>query len=243
MRYISTLLLLTASFMLSCNSTETTKTTQQLKTDTAKKISAEEYSELPVIVLPTYDGKAEDTVLEPSEYPHTLSVNAGSFYNDIAAYGAAYQEWVAPKNWTGTGESAPDATVYVRIHPIGDTTATAPNIFFNEIPACQGCIYAEAAPYFPDAMKTYNDYFNDTHSNSIKIPEGITINRLSPNVVVYSLPDQHGLKVKGVAYYHAADENGQYDAYYLGARFMLPESQSKLVDFLIEKFIETRKLK
>ena len=98
-----------------------------------------------------------------------------------------------------------------------------------------------AAPYFPGAMKEYNENFNADNGNPIKVPEGIQIHRISTTLITYNLPESHHLLNCGVAYYLPGGEEG--DAYYKEAHFVLPERDTKLADFLVKNFIRSKQLK
>lgn len=204
-----------------------------------EKTHTSDHIEMPVVILPCTDGRNDDTFTTDEQYPRTVSVYRDSFTAQSTIYGAAYQVWIGPKGWQGTGETAPDGTVYVRLHPVNDSSGKGPRISYDEIPTCQGCIFEAAAPYFPGAMKIYAMRFNN--GKRAPIPAGLKITQLSPSLLTYTLPDKNGLSTLGVAHYLPPDTLN--DAYFTEARFILPSDQKPLANFFAAKFIELKKLR
>jgi len=202
--------------------------------DTVAARKPEKVDSLPVVSLPTSDGASEsDSLITDYEYPANVAVpGADSFRDQLAAYGAAYEVWVAPKGWTGLGDKGADGNTVAHLHPANGNDSVGPHITYYAIPACQGCILWSAAQYFANARKDYDEEFNNDHSSDINPPAGITMTQLSPRLVVWSLPDTNGLLRKGVAYY--SDEG---DPFYTEASFYLPTNQDKVAEFLVRNFI------
>jgi hypothetical protein len=187
--------------------------------------------------LPTSDA-LNGTGIYAEKYPKTVSVDAGKLKDQVSAYGVSFQEWLAPKGWTGSGGEGVDGGVTVNLYP---QSGVGPSITYREIPACQGCMTSAAAPYFSRAMEQHNKQTgNFWGNNDITVPEGLQVSQISPTLVTYTLPAWDGYVTKGVAFY-GPDEQG--DTYFESAEFTLSASQSDLVDFLSQYFIKSHKLK
>ena len=219
-----------ALFVISCNTPMPANQMKVPTADTAKAI-VEIKMELTTIVLKTDDGILSDSEVNAFKYPASLTVDSPGRWSDkIAAYGAAYQLWLGLKGWTGTGASGADGNAAVNLFPPGKEDGSGPHIVYYQAPACVGCILNSAAPYFPEAMKEYNAEYNQDSTNPIEIPDGIQIRKISPNIVIYSLPAKNGLLTQGVSCYNGLEN-------YSEAKFVLPAEQSELSDFLIKYYI------
>ena len=187
---------------------------------------------LPVTVLPTVNGVSGQPT---PAYPTTVTVNNASAFGDqIAAYGADYQEWIGPKGWTGGGIVGTDGSMSVNL------ANGSSYISYTTIPSCTDCILGDAAPYFSNAMTQYN---TEAHAEPLVIPQGLTVTSLSSTLVTYTLPDSGGLLTYGVAYYIPGDTSINTSPYFAGAEFVLPQSETALANFLAQNFIAQQHLK
>ena len=239
--------LLVVPLLFSCNNATTTTKAPTADTITTKvtnnKMLANNITELIVTMLPTVDGSMDDSEVNNFVYPTEDTLDVDSMNGLIGAYGTAYKVWIGPKGWTGKGESGADGNTVATLYPppfTGSSDST-PHVSYYEVPACWGCMLFAAAPYFPRAMKEYNENFNADNKDPIKIPDGIQIHQISATLITYTLPVSHHLLNCGVAYYLPAGEEG--DAYYKEAHFVLPENETKLADFLVKDFIRSKQLK
>ena len=156
-------------------------------------------SKLNVAVLPTMDG-INGEGMYADKYPSSITLT-GSFANQVGAYGAAYQVWIAPEGWTGQGQSGADGSLEVDLYPIGGSAKSDPHITYSEIPACVNCMIDAAAPYFASAMQAHD---SGPDSNfPITIPAGLEVTPISPTLITYTLPSQNGMSVNGVVYYNS----------------------------------------
>jgi Domain of unknown function (DUF4850) len=196
---------------------------------------------LPVQVLMTSDGMSGDSLFK-DQYPESTKVVAQhQLASQIGAYGAAYKIWIGPNGWTGQAGAGVDGTVSAYLYPLGGSDSAGPRINYYVIPACGGCILSAAALYFSNAMNEWNVEYNKDGKVPIKIPPGLKVTKLSPTLVLYSLPDIHGLTVGGVAYYDSGGEES--DASFLSAQFTMPAKDSVLTRFLLKTFLEREGLK
>lgn len=198
---------------------------------------------LAVRVLPTLDGISGKGMYS-NKYPKSVKVrDAGAFANQIEAFGGAYHVWVGPRGWTGSSAAGADGNTVVELYPVGGSDRSGPRIEFYVVPACVGCMLLEAAPYFPNARQEYKQEFGKPRYGLPALPPlppappGLRVRPLSPTLVTYSLPDAHGLMVRGVACF-----DGPYE-FLAEARFVLPHSDAKLLRFLMQTFIRREKLK
>lgn len=181
---------------------------------------------LPVTVLPTDFGLPDEPA--PS-YPANVTVDVPPTIR-VAAYGAAQHVWLAPPSWTGRGSVGVNGNVSVQLYPLGSRTP-APRITYTVIPACRVCMLSSAAPYFPDALKQFNEQYNADGKNPVAVPPGLTITRLTPNLVTYALPNENDLLVRGAAFYDAKN-----DGFYEEVRVTLPVTNERVADFLLTYF-------
>ncbi len=224
--------------MVSCGNNKVE--TRDIETPNATKNNNK--TELPVVVLPTIDGILEDSEINAFKYPQKDTIETDSINNNlIGAYGSAYLVWIGPVGWTGKGLSAADGSVNITLHPLTDSSESGPQVSYIEIPACQGCILDAAAQYFPEALNDYNESYNEDNNNPIKIPDGLLRKYLSSTLITYTLPNKNNLLTYGVVYYMPSSSSE--DAYYTEARFILPENETKLAEFLEKNFIKTKGLK
>ncbi|HUI31115.1 MAG TPA: DUF4850 domain-containing protein [Candidatus Acidoferrales bacterium] len=197
--------------------------------------------DLRVRVMMTSSGLLGDSLFA-DEYPNDIQFrSAARFVNRIMAYGGAFKVWIGPRGWTGSSACGADGNVWVDLNPQNGTDSTGPYIHYWEIPACAGCIFSAAAPYFPDAMRGWNLDFNRDGKIPIKVPHGLKITSVSPTLITYTLPDSNGLKVEGVAYYNSGGEDS--DASFSSAEFAMPAKDSVLTSFLLKTFIQREGLK
>ena len=193
---------------------------------------------LKVHVLVTSDGgeSAGGTGLYTDRYPKTICVEyATAFSNRISAYGAAHRVWIAPKGWTGSASIGADGSADVDLHSVKGSAIPGQRFHYENSGGCAGCAVDAAAPYFPSAMRRWKELFNyDTLS---PLPPGLKIIRVSQNVVTYSYPSEHGLLARGVARYDPSEPLLEK------AEFVLPRSDAKLLNFLLNRFISTMKLR
>lgn len=196
---------------------------------------------LAVRVLMTSDGLQGDSLFR-DQYPDNADVIAAQPLADkIEAFGAAFHIWIGPKGWTGHAGAGVDGTTSTYLYPVDGSDSSGPRINYYVIPACVGCILSAAAVYFPDAMKGWDDEFNRDGKIPITVPPRLKVTRLSPTLVLYSLPDVNGLRVGGVAYYNSGGEES--DASFLSAQFAMRPQDSTLTTFLLNTFIYREGLK
>ncbi len=241
MKYLRLFCLLIIVFAASCNGGGQRKTAGAPARPLPIVDNSDDPVELPVNMLPTINGSADDTFTKRVQYPGSISTAPDSFARLIAAYGAAYRVWIGPKNWHGNGATGVNGSIIVRLYPQGDSAGNDGQITYKEVPACKSCILEAAAPYFPEALKKYNAEYKGYQKNKITIPEGLNVSQLSPTLLTYTLPEHNGLQAIGVAYYVPLDPST--DPYFAEAKFVLPVTQRPLADFLVKKFIEMRKLR
>jgi hypothetical protein len=187
---------------------------------------------LPVTIVPTTFGLPDE---EAPTYPASISVEASPRVQ-VAAYGGAGQVWLAPRSWTGHASEGVDGSTTVELYPVGEDGTSGPQISYTVIPACVGCMEGAAAPYFPEALKQWNEDYNKDGTNPARIPRNLKITRISPCLVTYALPNEHGLLVRGGAFYGPSDPTG--DARYEGVSLMLPPADERLAEFLLRYFTD-----
>lgn len=186
---------------------------------------------LSVTVLPTNYAQAD---AGPDTYPRTVTAIVPQGVR-VAAYGATSRVWFGPVGWTGNAAVGIDGSTLVRLFPIGGSPDSGPAItYFAEI-GCDGCKIADAAPYFPAAMNTWNIGDNFDGANPIRIPKGLRIRRLSRTLVTYTLPSQNKLQVRGAAFYDSKTW-GPFEEVLV----KLAPANENLAEFLIKYFTEHR---
>jgi uncharacterized protein DUF4850 len=193
---------------------------------------------LTVYALPTSDGASGKTGAFADRYPKTIEIkDSALFTGRIAAYGAAYRVWIAPKGWTGSADVGGDGSTVVKLHPVRGSSASGPRFYYQDTGGCAGCALSDAAPYFPSAMQKWEEMFG--YETPEKLPRGIRLVRLSSTLVSYSLPKREGLLGRGAAYFIPPNE------YFFAARgdFVLPRTGEKLLDFLVRTLIRQQNWK
>ncbi len=186
---------------------------------------------LSVTVLPTSDGVLEDSEVNAFKYPDSVAIDSEPEWNGkIAAFGAAYEVWLAPVGWTGNGRAGADGGKVIELFPPGGDSLTGAYVSFYEEPACVGCILSNAGEYFADARKAYNENYNDDGASPIKIPAGLKVARISSKIVTYTLPVKNGLTIHGIAIYRGEED-------YFEAKFVFPEEQSVMRDHLLNHYL------
>jgi hypothetical protein len=184
---------------------------------------------LPVAVLPTGFGLPD----EPAPtYPANISVEAPSELQ-LSAYGAAGQVWLAPGSWTGDGAVGADGNMVVQLYPVGTDGTSGPHITYTVISSCVGCMLSSAAPYFPDALKQWNEEYNSDGKNPVAVPIGLTVTNVTSGLVTYALPSESGLLARGAAAYNHGKAEG-----YEEVRVTLPPADERLAEFLLKYFID-----
>jgi hypothetical protein len=194
-----------------------------------------EKEKLEVIVLKTEYGINN---MPTPKYPQVIEVAVPSSLKDsVSAYGVGEKILIAPKNWTGKGSIGADGTKNIILHPpAAENERKSPYVLVEEVPACVGCAYGEAAYYFEEAKKIYEKEF----PAPLNIPEGLEVSPLSPNLARYSLPDTpERIKVKGVAYFK--EDNNQ--PYFTKMEIGLSKEEEDLAEFLLNTFISLNNLK
>jgi hypothetical protein len=198
----------------------------------------------PSISLPVVALHTNDTFADPSFKYSTTTQIAGptGIVHKLAAYGAAYQVWLAPASWSGVASDGVDGTISVDLHPRGANATSSPDITYLKIPGCMGCMLSVAAPYFPSAMKAWNENFNTDGGNPITVPQGLQTQQVSDNVMRYSLPSAEGFFTRGVAYYGSPPGSPADPAYtiYAQATVTLPVGDEGLADFILNDFVNNR---
>jgi hypothetical protein len=189
---------------------------------------------LPINILETSDGATgEGTYTD--QYPQSITVdNVGVFADEIAAYGASYHVWIGPTGWTGTGGVGVDGNINVNLYPMNSSNDTGSHIGYSEVPGCYECMLDGAAPFFTDAMQSYNQTYNQNGSEPVTVPQGIQMVSISPTLITYTLPAGYGYITQGVVYY---SPNAQSHVPFEQANFTLPQNDSDLLNFLLKTFI------
>lgn len=166
------------------------------------------------------------------EIPKTVEVDgAAKFASQIGAYAVGRGIWIAPTHWTGEGGIAVDGNVDVSLYPAsGGSASSGPRMLYKHIYVSEMLGLGDAAPYFQNAMKEYNEKFLKL-GGPITIPKGLKVSLINSQLAQYSLPDEGKLLVRGVAYYGGGDDMFQE------ARFFLPQKDETLLVFLEHVFI------
>jgi hypothetical protein len=185
---------------------------------------------LPVIVLPTTFGLPGE---EEPKYPSTVSVEAPPQLQ-LAAYGAAGHVWLAPRSWTGHGGVGVDGNIFVQLYPVGGNGVAGQRVTYTVMAACERCMFSSAAPYFPEALKQWNEEFNRDGRNPVAFPIEMVSSQIRPHLVHYNLPEENGLPVHGAAFYDPSGDGG--DPFYEEVRMVLPETDKRLTEFLLKYF-------
>jgi hypothetical protein len=189
--------------------------------------------QMPVILLATADATEYGEDGNQFEYPKTFAPPEGVNTTELAAYGAAHNVWLGPKGWTGDGSAATNGGKTVNLYPKAGDKLDGPHVVYYSESSCLGCMLGHAAAYFPNALKEYNETYNDDGTNPVEIHPALAIHSISPTLVTFTLPDSNGLRRSGAVYY-IDDSTG---AYYLEATFALPAQQSEVSDALTKGFI------
>lgn len=190
---------------------------------------------LTVQILPTSDG-TDGRGLYTERYPKTIDVkDAAAFADRIAAYGAAYRVWIAPKGWTGSAVVGGDGSTLVTLGPVSGSAKSGPRFRYEDSGGCAGCALEDAAPYFPSAMKKWKELFG--YETPEVLPRGIKLIRVSPTLTVYTVPGGNGLLSRGAAYFMLSDE------YSAKVEFYLPRTDAKLAEFLVDTAVSQQKWK
>ncbi len=135
-------------------------------------------------------------------YPETIRVEAAAaFSNRISAYGAAYQIWIAPTDWTGTGAVGGDGSTEVDLHPVRYSTNPRPRLHYENSGGCAGCALDAAAPYFPSAMQSWEELFG---YDAPRLPPGLKIDRVSQKLVTYSFFNGQDMLTRGAIYFDSS---------------------------------------
>lgn len=191
---------------------------------------------LNVQILPTSDG-INGTGLFAEKYPKVIDVkDAAAFADRIAAYGAAYRVWIAPKGWTGSAVVGGDGSTLVTLGPVGGSSKSGPRLRYVDSGGCAGCALSDAAPYFPSAMKKWKELFG--YETPEVLPRGIKLIRISPTLAMYALPEANDLLGGGAVYFIPPDED-----FFARAEFFLPDTDGKLLKFLVDTVVSQEKWK
>lgn len=181
---------------------------------------------LRVRVIPTSYGAGPG---EHGKYPKRISLKIpAKLKNQISAYGAAHQTLLAPKGWTGTAAQGADGSTDVRLYPHSGYSQDGSYVIYRDDGGCAGCAALDAAPYFPDAKSSAQEF----GSYKEKIPAGLEIHRLSPHLVTFGLPGAPGITVRGVVFYSG---NSDYD--YARVQLALPRPEAALMRFLLRHYV------
>ena len=186
---------------------------------------------LEVHPLLTSDGSEPGgTSLYADKYPKTIRVeHAAAFASRIAAYGAAYRVWIAPKGWTGSASVGADGSTSVNLRPIGDPAPSGPRLLYEDSGGCAGCALDAGAPYFPNARRRREELFG--YETQTPVPRGLKTRRVSPKIVTYLYPSGHHLLARGVACFDPSQP------FFEKAEFVLPRTDANLQSFLLDTFV------
>jgi hypothetical protein len=182
---------------------------------------------LPITVLPTEFGLPDESA---RTYSASLSLEVPPQL-EIAAYGAAGHVWLAPPSWTGQGSVGADGGMSVQLHPTASDGVSGSRITYRAVPGCRVCMLGSAAPYFPDALKQFNEEYNRGDKNPVAAPGDLAITRVTSHLVTSALPSRNGLLVRGAAFY---DSTG--DGFYEEVTLTLPIADERLAEFLLKYF-------
>ncbi len=181
------------------------------------------------LVVKVLDTQGPDS--EQYSYPRSIKVSGPiGILQRIGAYGAAGFVWIGPNNWTGLGQAGEDGTILVKLYPQNGFPDGKPNIVFHYIPACFGCILSNAAPYFPDAMKKWDENFNTDGNNPVKVPPGLNVTKISNEWICYSINDS----VRGAVFYNSGMDA---DPTFSEAKFNMFAKDSIMTEFLLQTYI------
>jgi len=191
---------------------------------------------LPVTLLSTsyyYDFS------EPTYTPNSTVSVPSSLKSSLGAYWLAGGIVLGPKHWTGEAKVGGDGTTATKLHPI-ENKVSGESIIIENYPACASCIFYGAAPFFPAAKLEYEQGFGPfTESN----PTGMKIINLSTSLVKFTIPiNQKGLVTNGIAYYRGLNDKINPPGF-IRIDITLPTNQSELSNFLLNNFIEQKKLR
>lgn len=204
-------------------------------TDQASRHGSSSSVTLTVHILPTNDGAGHGMGLYVDRYPKTVRVeNARAFAGRIAAYGAAFHVWIAPKGWTGSANSGGDGSRFVSLYPVKGSAKSGPRFQYEDTGGCARCAVDEAAAFFPSAAQVY-----DGLGLPNAAPPGLKATSRPPSLATYKLRYPDGLMVRKVAYFNGSDS----DPFFEKAEFALPGREAKLMSFLVHTFIPREKLK
>lgn len=191
---------------------------------------------LTVNVLPTSD-EVNGTGLHADRYPKTVRVESTAGFADrIAAYGAAYRVWIAPKGWIGSSTVAFDGRTAVNLYPPDGSAKSGPRFLYEDSGGCAGCALTGAAPYFPKAMEDLKKSFGTDTVETL--PHDTKLVSVSPSLVMYSLPGRDGLLGSGAAYFLPPNEY-----FFARAEFFLPDIDAKLLKVLVDAAVSQQKWK
>lgn len=175
-------------------------------------------------------------------YPPSVTVSVPqSFSDQIDAYGVLHATTlIGPKGWTGDGMVGADGSSTANLYPVGGSAVNGSRIIVRVDPACIGCIYDGAAPYFPKARQLAKEVFN------MDIPEepDLVSNFVTPQLLRYSLPNtSDGLEVNGIAYFtESVSPQLSAQPYFIGMEITLPPQQHDLAILLLDIFIQRENL-
>lgn len=192
---------------------------------------------LDVLVLPTSNGADGTSGLYAERYPKSIEVNdAVALADRIAAYGAGYRVWIAPKGWIGSAAVAFDGRTTVNLHPLNGSPKSESRFSYADSGGCAGCALTLAAPYFPNAMQELKKSFGEATPEAL--PRDIKLTRVSPTLVMYALPDGERLLCRGAAYFIPPNED-----FSAKAEFYLPHTDARLLKFLVDTAVSQQKWK
>lgn len=191
---------------------------------------------LTVQILPTSHG-INGTGLFAEKYPKVIEVkDAAPFADRIAAYGAAYHVWIAPKGWTGSAVVGADASTLVTLYPANGSAKSGPRLRYVDSGGCAGCALGEASPYFPSAKQAWKESFEGETPDAR--PRGIKLIRVSPTLAMYALPEANDLLCRGAVYFMPPNED-----FFARVEFFLPDTDAKLLKFLVDTAVSQQKWK
>lgn len=177
----------------------------------------------------------------PTYTPNATMSVPSSLSGSLGAYWLAGKVVFGPKYWAGDAVVGGDGTSSIQLRP-AEHQFSGESIIIQNIPACAYCMYITAAPFFPVAKLKLEQEYDPPYTYE-SIPTNMKITRLSPTLIKFTIPiPQKGLVTNGVAYYDGFDLKKDPSGF-IRIDITLPSSQSELTNFLLNNYIEQKKLR
>lgn len=174
-------------------------------------------------------------------YPPSVTISVPQDFSDqLGAYGVSELTLVGPKSWTGDGLVGADGGGGANLYPIGGSVISGAHITVSTAPACVGCAYDLAAPYFPKARQ----WAQQNENTNIPEKSGLVSNFVTPRLLRYNLPNTADkMEVNGVAYFtESVSPELSAQPYFIGMEITLPSQQHNLAQLVLDIFIQRQNL-